>query len=100
MSSSRAPFSLGLILVPARMRDDCPWHPSPPVACGHCGYAIPLSRVRELPPGTRLGGLAPIGVKWSATITRNGKIKPDGNCPAGEFAPTSARIGDVSYPIE
>lgn len=48
-----------------------------------------MSRVKleDLPHGARVMGLAPIGVRWWATWDKHRqRMKPDGNCPAGEFA--------------
>lgn len=41
-----------------------------------------------LVPGERLLGMAPIGVRWMATVNERGRIKPEGNCPASEFCLT------------
>lgn len=51
----------------------------------------------ELPVGTRLRGLAPIGVRWEAVKTRDG-IRPAGNCPASEFVVTHAERGHWWFP--
>jgi len=40
----------------------------------------------DIPAGSTILGLAPIGIRWMATMTKNG-IKPEGNCPRSEFVP-------------
>lgn len=44
-------------------------------------------RLCDIPRGTTILGLAPIGIRWTATVTRGGRVKPEGNCPACEFYP-------------
>lgn len=92
------PFSIH-DLIDAPMRDDCGYHPSKGGAlCAHCGYAIKRADLIRLPEGTPIAGLAPIGIRWSAVISR-GKIRPDRGCPASEFAPTYARVPGIPYPV-
>lgn len=44
-------------------------------------------KLEDLPDGARILGLAPIGVRWHATWNKSSQTwKPDGNCPAHEFA--------------
>lgn len=44
-------------------------------------------KLEDLPHGARIKGMAPIGVTWWATWNKHKqRWKPDGNCPAGEFA--------------
>lgn len=45
----------------------------------------------DIQNGTALRGMAPIGVPWHATM-KNGRVKPDGDCPVGEFALTHAWV--------
>lgn len=51
-----------------------------------------MLKFSALPNGTRLLGMAPIGVQWEAEKTARGKLKPDGNCPPGEFCITHALV--------
>ncbi len=63
---------------------------------------LPLSDVLSLPVGTRVGGLAPIGVRWLGTVaTYRGRryIHPDKGCPRGEFAPCTVVVSGVLYDI-
>jgi hypothetical protein len=50
--------------------------------------------------GQRLRGLAPIGLRWEASINCKGAIVPDGKLPSGEFAVTDYRDGNRWIPIE
>ena len=59
--------------------------------------AAAVLRLADLPVGTRLRGLAPMGVSWEAIKTRDG-VKPDGACPASEFVVTHAEHGDWWLP--
>lgn len=59
--------------------------------------AAAVLRLSELPVGTRLRGLAPIGVIWHGTKTAHGS-KPDGDCPPGEFTVTHAERGNWWMP--
>jgi hypothetical protein len=55
----------------------------------------PFVTLNSLKVGTNIMGMAPIGIRWRATIAlKNGKkvCKPEGNCPAGEFLPTNAFV--------
>lgn len=45
----------------------------------------------EIPNKAPLRGMAPIGVPWHAKMVR-GQVKPDGDCPPGEFALTHALV--------
>jgi hypothetical protein len=59
----------------------------------------PAVALRDLPSGTRVAGLAPIGIPWSATVRwRDGYVflSPDKGCPRGEFAPIGGRLADGS----
>jgi len=47
---------------------------------------LPKINRQEIPVGSTILGLAPIGIRWMATMTKNG-IKPEGNCPRSEFVP-------------
>lgn len=51
----------------------------------------PQVRWADVPPNCGLLGLAPIGVRWGARRI-NGRIRPEGDCPPGEFAVTHAYI--------
>ena len=55
---------------------------------------VPAIRLQDIPAGTRILGLAPIGIRWEGKMGRNGKIKPAGNCPRGEFAAMYACLPD------
>jgi hypothetical protein len=44
----------------------------------------------DLPVGTRLRGMAPIGIEWDGTKTTAAHVKSDGNCPPSEFLITHA----------
>jgi len=52
----------------------------------------PFVVLADLPVGTCVLGMAPIGLRWRARIGKNG-LKPEGNCPLCEFAPTHAIVG-------
>lgn len=54
--------------------------------------AGPFVKLADLPKGTHVLGLAPIGVRWRATVTKPGVLKPEGNCPRREFVPTTALV--------
>lgn len=54
----------------------------------------PTCSVADIPVGSRVDGLAPIGVRWSATRTAKG-FRPDDNCPASEFLPCFVELDDV-----
>jgi hypothetical protein len=60
----------------------------------------PFIRLTEVKAGTALLGLAPIGIRWRATMGRDGKIKPEGDCPRGEFLPTHAYVQGVWQEIK
>ena len=55
----------------------------------------PFVTLRELRVGTNIMGMAPIGIRWRATIVlKNGQkaCKPEGDCPSSEFLPTHAFV--------
>ena len=62
--------------------------------------AGPFITTSELKKGTRVLGLAPIGVRWRAVVKPSGGIKPEGNCPRSEFVPTHAQVGDQWFEIK
>jgi hypothetical protein len=51
----------------------------------------PFVKLADLPVGTWVLGLAPIGVRWRAIVDKKG-LKPEGNCPRSQFCPTTARV--------
>ena len=51
----------------------------------------PTVAFADIPRNTALRGMAPIGVPWHA-VMKNGQVRPDGNCPVGEFALTHAVV--------
>ena len=52
----------------------------------------PFVALKDLPKGTHILGLAPMGVRWRAIINEKGNLKPEGNCPRCEFLPTTALV--------
>lgn len=56
-------------------------------------------QVIELRNGRRVGGLAPIGIPWAATV-RNGKLVPDKGCPASEFVLTHIVVDGAVVPVD
>ena len=52
-----------------------------------------LSKVAaaDIPTGSRVWGMAPIGIRWTARKTKTG-IQPDGDCPRSEFSPCYADV--------
>jgi hypothetical protein len=48
----------------------------------------------DIPAGSPVLGLAPIGVRWTGVMTAKG-IKPDPGCPAHQFLPCFADINGV-----
>ena len=62
------------------------------------GPSAARGTIRGLPPGTKLLGLAPIGVRWCAMVIK-GRIKPAGNCPPGEFLVTHALIRGIWHEV-
>jgi hypothetical protein len=60
---------------------------------------LPTIARAEIPIGARILGMAPMGVRWEAVMTKKG-IRPDGNCPPGEFVPcfteTTAGIREIA----
>ena len=50
----------------------------------------PFLKREEIKPGARLCGLAPIGIQWWGKMGPKGIVRPDGDCPASEFALTHA----------
>lgn len=88
--------------------------------CGACGVGInsdygcadciginfpTISRadLLKLPRGTSVGGLAPIGIRWHATVSKRSDgtpyLKPADGCPPNEFAPTHVRINGKTYEV-
>lgn len=61
--------------------------------------AGPFITLTELPKGTHVLGLAPIGIRWRAKVTGPNRLKPEGNCPRGEFSPTHACVQGKWYEI-
>jgi hypothetical protein len=59
----------------------------------------PSIRLTDIPVGTRLLGMAPIGVRWYGVMTRNGPT-PDKGCPPSEFAVCGAMVGGVMYEVK
>lgn len=55
-------------------------------------------RWSEVPDGSELQGLAPIGVRWNGRKVK-GEAIPRKGCPRGEFAPTEAYLGTDWVPI-
>jgi hypothetical protein len=60
---------------------------------------VKRSDIPNLPNGTLLRGLAPIGVRWFGLVKR-GKVVPDEGCPKGEFALTDAWVGGTWVEVE
>lgn len=52
----------------------------------------PFVELKDVPIGTRLMGLAPMGIRWAAKIGPKRKIRPEGNCPSCEFSVTHAWV--------
>lgn len=52
--------------------------------------------VFTLSNGTRLGGMAPFGIRWSGKV-RDGKRCADKGCPSNEFTVTVAHIEGVTF---
>ena len=50
---------------------------------------LPKIQRNEIPVGSTILGMAPIGIRWIAKMTKNG-IKPEGDCPRCEFVPCFA----------
>lgn len=60
-------------------------------------------KFQDIPDDTPLLGLAPVGVRWTGKMTSSAgvkKVRPEGNCPAREFAPCFAFIDDEPYEID
>ena len=55
-------------------------------------------RWEDIPNGTRLGGMAPIGIRWGGTKWRGRKVA-DKPCPNGEFLVISAWIDGRSVEV-
>jgi len=53
--------------------------------------ALPKISISEIPAGSTVWGMAPLGIRWTARMTKSG-IRPDGNCPSGEFVPCYAEV--------
>lgn len=53
---------------------------------------LPKVRLSDLPVGAEILGLAPVGRRWTAVMTKSG-IKPAPGCPAAEFLPCFASYG-------
>lgn len=51
----------------------------------------PKIAVPDIPVGASVLGMAPIGVRWMATMTRKGP-KPDRGCPRHEFVPCFTQV--------
>jgi hypothetical protein len=53
----------------------------------------PFITVEVLPKGTRIVGLAPIGVRLRGIVVGQGRIKLERGCPPCEFTPCVAYVG-------
>lgn len=58
----------------------------------------PTIALADIPVGTIIHGLAPIGIRWTAKKTKKG-LKPKGNCPAWEFAPCFAVVRNTVHEV-
>ena len=61
---------------------------------------LPCITLDRLIGGTRVAGLAPIGVRWSGTVRRSGGrvfVVPDAPCPRGEFAAVGVVLDGQPY---
>ena len=78
----------------------------PALVCGQeydvDGTPLPLlwwsDVVARAPYGTRVAGMAPIGMPWGCTV-RNGSAYADGRLPLREFCPISVIFDGVRYAI-
>ena len=88
--------------------------------CGACGVGInsgygcadciginfptiTYADVLALPWGTVVGGLAPIGIRWYAIVSKqqNGApyLKPEHGCSPREFAPTHVLVNGKTHEV-
>lgn len=51
-------------------------------------------QLTDVPVGSTILGMAPIGVRWLAKKTKKG-VKPEGRLPACEFAPCFTEVDGV-----
>lgn len=54
--------------------------------------------VSDIPVGTKVDGMGPIGVRMSAIRTKNG-FKTDNGCPSSEFVPCFVEMSDYVYEV-
>lgn len=55
-------------------------------------------RVIDVPSGTVVLGLGPIGIRCSAVVHGRRLVKLNG-CPAAEFAPVAVVVNGTRYPL-
>lgn len=61
---------------------------------------LPTIGRHNIPAGTVILGLAPIGVRWEGRAMGNGRIKPNRGCPVREFAPLYALMNEGTHQIQ